>query len=165
FGASPILVDGMLILAADQENDAYLMAVDAKAGKPRWKVSRPHVISGYSTPTVYRPKTGSAELLIPESFQLTSYSVSTGEKLWWVRGLACEMKSVASIDEDTLYGNGWGFAHNQPRTQIPTCDCAAGLKLYDKNNDGFVGRDEIAGDDRMSRILRPEGGYDAFDGN
>ena len=165
FGASPILIDGSLILAVDQDNDAYLMAIDTKTGKQRWKVSRPHVISGYSTPTIYRPKSGSPELLIPESFQLTSYSVATGEKLWWVRGLACEMKSVASIDDDTLYVNGWGFSQNQPGTQIPTVDFAAGLKLYDKNGDGFVGRDEIAGDDRMSRILRPEGGYDAFDGN
>jgi outer membrane protein assembly factor BamB len=165
FGASPILVDGMLILAVDQDNDAYLMAVDARTGKQRWKVGRPHVISGYSTPTVYRPKSGGAELLIPESFQLTSYSVASGEKIWWVRGLACEMKSVASIDDDTLYVNGWGFSQNQPGTQIPTVDFAHGLKTYDKNGDGFVGRDEIAGDDRMSRILRPEAGYDAFDGN
>ena len=37
FGASPILVDGTLILAVDQENDAYLMAVDTKTGKQRWK--------------------------------------------------------------------------------------------------------------------------------
>ncbi len=148
FGASPILVDGTLMLAVDQDNDAYLMAVDSKTGKPRWRVSRPHVISGYSTPTVYRPKSGGAELLIPESFQLTSYSVATGGKLWWVRGLACEMKSVASIDDDTLYVNGWGFSQNQPGTQIPTVDFAAGLKLYDKNSDGFVGRSEIAGDDR-----------------
>ena len=82
-----------------------------------------------------------------------------------MRGLACEMKSVASIDDDTLYVNGWGFSQNQPGTQIPTVDFAQGLKLYDKNGDGSVGRDEIAGDDRMSRILRPEAGYDAFDGN
>ena len=47
------------------------MAVDARTGKQRWKVGRPHVISGYSTPTVYRPKSGGAELFIPESFQLT----------------------------------------------------------------------------------------------
>src|SRR5262245_47983902 len=140
FGASPILVDGLLILAVDQENDAYLMAIDARTGKQRWRVSRPHVISGYSTPTVYRPKSGATELVIPESFQLTSYSVATGEKLWWVRGLACEMKSVASVDDDTLYVNGWGFAQNQPGTQIPTVDFAEGLKLYDKNGDGFVGR-------------------------
>jgi outer membrane protein assembly factor BamB len=106
FGASPILEDGKLILAADQDTDPYLLALDARTGKQIWRVARPHVISGYSTPTIWRPKTGPAQILIPESFQLTAYSIEDGAKLWWVRGLACEMKSVASIDGDTLYVNG-----------------------------------------------------------
>ncbi len=165
FGASPILEDGMLILPVDQDTDPYLLAVDAKTGKQRWKVSRPHVISGYSTPTIWRPTTGGAQILIPESFQLTAYSVADGKKIWWVRGLACEMKSVASIDDTTLYVNGWGFGQNQAGTQIPTVDFAAGLKTYDANGDGFVGRDEINGTGTMDRMLRPNYGYDAFDGN
>ena len=58
FGASPILEDGMLLLPVDQDTDPYLLAVDAKTGKEKWRVARPHVISGYSTPTIWRPKTG-----------------------------------------------------------------------------------------------------------
>ncbi len=165
FGASPILEEELLILPVDQDSDPYLLAVDAKTGKQRWKVSRPHVISGYSTPTIWRPATGGAQILIPESFQLTAYSVADGKKVWWVRGLACEMKSVASIDDTTVYVNGWGFGQNQAGTQIPTVDFAAGLKIYDANGDGFVGRDEINGTGPMDRMLRPTYGYDAFDGN
>jgi len=168
FGASPILEDGLIILPVDQDTDPYLLAVDAKTGKQKWKVSRPHVISGYSTPTIWRPKDGPAQILIPESFQLTAYSMVDGKQLWFVRGLACEMKSVASIDGDTLYVNGWGFGQNQAGTQIPTVDFATGLTRFDKNGDGFVGRDEVAnptGTDRMDRMLRPEVGFDAFDGN
>ena len=165
FGASPILEDGLLILPVDQDTDAYLLAIDAKTGKQRWKVSRPHVISGYSTPTIWRPTTGGAQILIPESFQLTAYSVADGKKIWWVRGLACEMKSVASIDGTTLYVNGWGFGQNQAGTQVPTVDFATGLKTYDANGDGFVGRNEINGTGTMDRMLRPDYGFDAFDGN
>jgi outer membrane protein assembly factor BamB len=95
---------------------------------------------------------------------LTAYSIVDGKKLWWVRGLACEMKSVASLDDNTLYVNGWGFGQNQAGTQIPTVDFAAGLKTYDKNGDGFVGRDEINGTGPMDRMLRPDYGFDAFDG-
>ena len=74
-----------------------VFAVDARTGKERWRVNRPHVISGYSTPTIWRPKNGGpVQILIPESFQLTSYSLESGKQLWYVRGLACEMKSVAS---------------------------------------------------------------------
>jgi outer membrane protein assembly factor BamB len=165
FGASPILVDDVLLLAVDQDTDAYLLAVDPETGKEKWKVDRPHVISGYSTPTVYRPAGGGAQILVPESFQLTAYSVKDGSKVWWVRGLACEMKSVASLDGTTLYVNGWGFRQNQAGEQIPTVPFEEGLKRYDKNGDGLVGRDEVTGDEPMDRMLSPKYGYDAFDGN
>jgi outer membrane protein assembly factor BamB len=163
FGASPILVDGTLVLSVDQDNAAYLLAVDRATGKTKWKVDRPHVISGYSTPTVYRPRSGPAQLVIPESFQLTAYSLADGKKLWWVRGLACEMKSVASVDGEYLYVNGWGFAQNQPGQQIPTVSWEEGLKRYDTNQDGKIGADEIKGTEPMDRLLRPAAGFDAFD--
>ncbi len=58
FGALAVLVDDTPVLAVDQDADACLLALDAATGKQRWKVSRPHVISGYSTPTIYRPPNG-----------------------------------------------------------------------------------------------------------
>ena len=135
FGASPILVDGKLLLSVDQDSGSYLLGVDAKTGKVAYKVDRPGVISGYSTPTVYEPKGGPKQILIPESFQLSAYRVSDGKRIWWARGLACEMKSVASIDGDTVYVNGWGFPQNQPGTQVPTVSFEEGLAKYDKNKD------------------------------
>jgi len=165
FGASPILVGETLILPVDQDEGSYLLAVDARSGRQRWKVQRPHVISGYSTPTIYRPKEGPPQVVIPESFQLTAYSVADGAKVWWVRGLACEMKSVASYDEEYLYINGWGFPINQPGEQVPTIAFAEGLKRYDANGDGAIGRDEIRGEGKLDRVLDPKYGYDAFDLN
>jgi outer membrane protein assembly factor BamB len=75
------------------------------------------------------------------------------------------MKSVASLDAGTLYVNGWGFRQNQAGEQIPTVSFEDGLKRYDKNGDGLVGRDEVVGDEPMDRMLSPKYGYDAFDGN
>jgi outer membrane protein assembly factor BamB len=163
FGASPILVDGLLVLPVDQDSGSYLLAVDARSGKTRYKVDRPGVISGYSTPTVYEPKGGPKQIIIPESFQLSSYYVKDGKRVWWVRGLACEMKSVASLDNDTLYVNGWGFSQNQPGRQVPTVPFNEGLARYDKNKDGKVGGDEITGQDPMDKMLSPKYGFPAFD--
>src|SRR4029453_5722544 len=101
FGASPILASGLLILPVDQDTGSYLLGVDAKTGKQRYKVDRPGVISGYSTPTVYESKEGGKQILIPESFQLSAYDVKDGHRVWWVRGLAGEMKSALSIAADT----------------------------------------------------------------
>ncbi len=165
FGASPILVDGALILPVDQDLNSYLIAVDKNTGKVRWKVDRPGVISGYSTPTVYEPKIGPKQILIPESFQLSAYSAADGKRLWWVRGLPCEMKSVASYDNEYLYINGWGFSQNQPGRQVATVPFEEGLKRYDKNEDGFIAREEISGGDPMDKMLAPGFGFDAFDLN
>jgi outer membrane protein assembly factor BamB len=162
FGASPILVDGLLVLSVDQDRDAYLLAVDAKTGRERWKTPKPHAISGYSTPTVYRPTRGGVQLLVPESFQLTSYALSDGKPVWWVRGLACEMKSVASVDAETLYINGWGFPQNQPGRQVATVSFEEGLTRYDKNGDGLVAQEEISGTEPMDRMLG-KGAFPAYD--
>jgi outer membrane protein assembly factor BamB len=163
FGASPVLVDNLLILPVDQDLGAYLIAIDKGTGKMRWKVDRPSVISGYSTPTVYAPKAGPKQVIIPESFQLSAYSVVDGSRVWWVRGLPCEMKSIASYDDEWLYINGWGFPQNQPGQHVPTIPFEDGLKRYDKNGDGLVGEDEITGTEPIDRVLSPKFGFSAFD--
>lgn len=164
FGASPIIVDDKVILPIDQDNpSAYLIAVDKKTGRIRWKVDRPSVISGYSTPIVYQPKSGPKQVIIPESFQLSAYSVEDGKRVWWVRGLACEMKSIASHDDEYLYVNGWGFPQNQPGRQIPTTSFEEGLAKYDKNKDGLIDKAEISGTEPIDKILKEA--FEAFDGD
>jgi outer membrane protein assembly factor BamB len=150
FGASPILVDDKIILPVDQDYPAsYLIAVDKNTGKIRWKVERPVVISGYSTPTIYQPKQGPKQIVVPESFQLSAYSVADGKRVWWVRGLACEMKSIASQDGEYLYINGWGFPQNQPGQQVATIPFEEGLARYDKDKDGKVAKAEAVGNEKM----------------
>ena len=144
FGASPILVDDKVILPVDQDNPAsYLIAVDKNSGKVRWKVERPVVISGYSTPIIYQPAKGAKQIIVPESFQLSAYSVVDGKRVWWVRGLACEMKSIASHDSEYLYINGWGFPQNQPGQQVKTTTFEEALTAYDKDKDHLITKAEI----------------------
>jgi outer membrane protein assembly factor BamB len=162
FGASPILVDDKVILPVDQDSpSSYLMAVDKDTGRVRWKVDRPVVISGYSTPIVYQPKKGPKQIVIPESFQLSAYSVADGKRVWWVRGLACEMKSIASNDGEYLYINGWGFPTNQPGAQVPTVPFAEAWARYDKNNDKLIAKSEISGTEKMDKML--SAAFEAFD--
>ncbi|MEK6300797.1 MAG: PQQ-binding-like beta-propeller repeat protein [Acidobacteriota bacterium] len=164
FGASPILVDDKVILPVDQDNPgSFLIAVDKNSGRLRWKVERPEVISGYSTPTVYQPKQGAKQIIIPESFQLSAYSVEDGKRVWFVRGLACEMKSIASHDAEYLYVNGWGFPQNQPGEQVRTVSFAEGLAKYDANHDGQIAKTEISGKATMDKMLNEA--FEAFDTN
>jgi outer membrane protein assembly factor BamB len=162
FGASPILVDDKVVLPVDQDNpSSFLIAVDKSTGRVRWKVDRPVVISGYSTPIVYQPSQGPKQIVVPESFQLSAYSVEDGKRVWWVRGLACEMKSIASHDSEYLYINGWGFPQNQPGRQIPTISFDEGLAKYDKNGDKQVAKTEISGTEPIDKML--SAAFEAFD--
>ena len=164
FGASPILVDDKVILPVDQDSpSSYLVAVDKNTGRVRWQVERPVVISGYSTPTVYQPKQGPKQIIVPESFQLSAYSVADGKRVWWVRGLACEMKSIASHDSEYLYINGWGFPQNQPGQQVATIPWEEALPKYDKNGDRQIGKTEVTGAEKMDKMLG--GAFEAFDMN
>jgi len=162
FGSSPILVDDKVVLAVDQDSpSSYLIAVDKNSGRVRWKVDRPIVISGYSTPIIYQPKQGPKQIVIPESFQLSAYSVADGKRVWWVRGLACEMKSIASNDGQYLYINGWGFPQNQPGQQVGTIPWEEALPRYDKNGDKLIAKSEISGTEMMDKMLG--GAFEAFD--
>ena len=167
FGASPILVDDKVILPVDQDNpSSYLIAVDKDSGKLRWKIERPIVISGYSTPIVYKPAKGPKQIIVPESFQLSAYSVADGKRVWWVRGLACEMKSIASHDSEYLYINGWGFPQNQPGRQVSTISFEEGLAAYDKDKDHMITKAEITaagGAAQMDKML--SAAFEAFDMN
>jgi outer membrane protein assembly factor BamB len=140
-GSSPVLLDDMLVLICDQDTDSYLLALDKNSGKTRWKVERPEVTRGYATPAVYRPKKGPAELIIPGAYQLIAYNLATGEKLWWVRCMAWQLKCVPLIDGDIIYVSGWetgGDAEKPP--DVPTFDEM--LQKYDTNKDGVITRDE-----------------------
>lgn len=165
FGASPILVDDKVVLPVDQDSpSSYLIAVDKNNGRVRWKIERPVVISGYSTPIIYQPKQGPKQIVIPESFQLSAYSVADGKRVWWVRGLACEMKSIASQDGEYLYINGWGFPQNQPGQQVKTIPFAEALSRYDKNGDRQIAKSEVSGTsttELMDKMLN--GAFEAFD--
>ncbi|MEW6128991.1 MAG: PQQ-binding-like beta-propeller repeat protein [Acidobacteriota bacterium] len=136
--ASPILVEDKVILPCDQDTNSFMIAVDKNTGREKWRVKRPGVISGYSTPILYKPKDGGLQLVIAESFQLTAYAVATGEKVWWVRGLACEMKSVPSVQNEILYVNGWGFAENQQGMQVKVMAFDEALAKGDADKDGTL---------------------------
>jgi outer membrane protein assembly factor BamB len=140
-GSSPILAGKMLILICDQDTDSYLLAVDQVTGKVRWKTPRPDSTRGYATPALYQPKNGPAEIIVPGAFQVVSYSLSTGERLWWIRGMAWQLKSVPVIDGDVVYVAGWetGGDTEQP-AESPTW--AEALAKYDSNHDGRISRSE-----------------------
>jgi outer membrane protein assembly factor BamB len=152
---SPVYADGKVILVCDQDTDAYIIAVDAESGKIVWKTPR-EVINGYSTPVIYRPAHGPAQVIAPGSYQLTAYSVVNGEPLWFVRGLTCQPKSAPIVVGDIVYFNGWTVG-NDDGEQVELPSFAEAIAAADANHDGKLSQSELP------KPWQPTGSWRAID--
>ncbi len=148
-GASPVLAGETVLLAVDQQSNSYLLAVSATNGKEVWKTARPEAKSGHSTPILFRPTGGEMQALLPGSFYLTSYSVATGARLWWVEGLSFEMKSTPVVGDGVLYIHGYGSNLNEPGEVHERPDWADVVRDHDRNENGTLEQDESP--DKLTR--------------
>ena len=145
---SPLAWRDLVVLQVDQDLSAYVVAYDKKTGNERWKTERPGVTHSYSTPAIYEPEEGPAQLIVSGSLQVTSYSLETGKKLWWINGAAWQTMSMPVMAGDTCIVNAYmvpssefGFPRMDP-------DFAAVLAENDKDDDGKISKGEW-GDDRI----------------
>ena len=150
-GSSPILVDDLVVLVCDQGLDSFIAAFDAATGKPRWKTMRPDALSGHSTPALYRPASGPAQIVAPGSFRMDAYSAKTGESLWWVGGLPSEMKAGPIFGDDAVFVSGYSSPINEPGQQVILPGYDEVMATRDKNKDGRLTKDEV--DEATSTIF------------
>jgi outer membrane protein assembly factor BamB len=142
-GASPIIVDDLVVIACDQSSGSFIAAFDAASGVERWKTMRPEAKSGHSTPVVWRPASGPAQILLPGSFLLSAYAIDSGLRVWWAGGLSFEMKSVPAIHGEVLFINGFGSSENEPGARVAVPTAADLFASADADKDGRVTGTEI----------------------
>lgn len=141
FGSSPILAGDRLVLQVDQDRGAYVMAVDPGDGAVRWRTERPEVTHGYSTPVVFSPNGGPEQLILAGSYQVTSYVLETGERLWWSRGPTWQMKPSPTVDRTTVFVSGWApGADTGERQELPPF--AEAIRRGDEDADGKISEPE-----------------------
>jgi len=83
--SSPTLFGDTLILLCDHTPAAYLLAVDKKTGKERWRADRGKGRMSYTTPFVVESATG-PELIVNSSQRVDAYDPRSGAFLWHVGG-------------------------------------------------------------------------------
>lgn len=88
-GASPIIAGDQVLLNFDQDQPtSFLLAVDAKTGKERWKYEHAGTASSSSTPCLYENPAGWTEaILISRTVGMTAINVATGKPTWELAGL------------------------------------------------------------------------------
>ncbi len=83
--SSPTLYQDTLILLCDHAPASYLLAVDKKTGKDRWRADRGKGRLSYSTPFVVQTSAG-PELVVNSSERVDAYDPRNGSILWHVGG-------------------------------------------------------------------------------
>jgi outer membrane protein assembly factor BamB len=135
---SPVMHGGLVYLVCDQRQGSFLIAVDAATGKVRWRADRSAGgFEGFSTPVVYRPSNGPAQLIVQGSFRIDAYSAASGERLWWVRRQGYNPKGVPVIAGDLLVASSPGSDEPQYPAFVSV------LPTYDNNGDGLLSREEV----------------------
>lgn len=101
-GGSPVLAGNTLVMVCDQRTDSFIVAVDARNGKELWRKTRSN-FEAYSTPAIYKPKNGPAQVIVAGSQSVDGYSLDKGERLWWVTKIGSYPKGVPVFGPDMVY--------------------------------------------------------------
>jgi outer membrane protein assembly factor BamB len=149
-GTSPIVVGDSLILLADQDTDSHLLAVFKDTGEQLWKTPRPESTRSYSTPSLFQPDGGGAQLIVPGAYSVASYDLETGKKLWWVRGLSWQPKSTPIVDGARIYVSSWEGGGGRAAADVP--DFPAMLIQADGDKDGKLSEPELLTIEPKSRF-------------
>ncbi len=83
FGHSPMLIDGKVILANDQDGASHLLAFDARSGEKLWQTKRTPYRACYSTPIIRVKPDGDKELIVASTAGITAYNPADGNANWW----------------------------------------------------------------------------------
>jgi outer membrane protein assembly factor BamB len=157
--ASPVYVDGKIVVVVDTAIEAYVSAFDAATGKPLWKADRPTgVLGGYATPTVDTRPGRPAEIIVAGSVELTGYDAATGSRVWWAPGVTSYPTGPPFVAGDSVYtmeplGVAW------PAWSVP-------LGLFDRDHHGRIAIEDAASDaswkGSLDGIDRSVGNRDGF---
>jgi outer membrane protein assembly factor BamB len=85
-GSSPALYGDTLIVNWDHQGDSFVVALDKRSGKQRWKVARDEITS-WTTPLVV-PHGEKAQVVISATNRVRAYDLATGELIWSCAGLS-----------------------------------------------------------------------------
>ncbi len=142
--SSLVEVDGVVTLVADQLLGSYIATYDLATGAPLWRAERPDGVTGaYSTPAVYRPAQGPAQLIVAGPLELVAYEAATGKRAWWVTGVTNAPVASPFLVNDVVYSNE---AVGEPLS-------LSMFARYDADKDGKVALTEIAGNVPLSRLM------------
>jgi outer membrane protein assembly factor BamB len=134
--ASPIVHGSTLVQVCDQKSGSFIIALDKDTGRVRWRKERKQAkLEAFSTPIVWMPEGGKAQVVVAGTYRIDAYAIDSGENLWWVGKQGTSPISTPVLDNGLIFATSWG----SDQTTYPPW--ATMLEL-DKNKDGKISADE-----------------------
>lgn len=100
-GSSPALFGGLIAINRDQEEQSYLLVLDAKTGKEKWRSNRAEVTS-WSSPA-FVTHDGKTQLIVAGSNRIRAYEPETGNVIWECGGLSKNVVATPLYSDGMLY--------------------------------------------------------------
>ncbi|MBG88292.1 MAG: serine/threonine protein kinase [Verrucomicrobiales bacterium] len=85
FNSCPVLFEDVVIINGDHDGDAYIVALDRKTGKERWRTPRENKTRSYVTPII-RKIGDRTQMILSGSISVASYDPRTGKRHWILDG-------------------------------------------------------------------------------
>jgi outer membrane protein assembly factor BamB len=111
FGASPVVHEGVVLIAADSRSGGAIAGLDRRTGKILWSQPRP-AIANYPSLAVVRAA-GRTQAVLAGCNLVTSYDPLTGKKLWEHAGSTEETVVTAVTDGQRIFISG-----GSPRSHV-----------------------------------------------
>jgi outer membrane protein assembly factor BamB len=135
-GASPVVHDGRVYFAQDDDLNSFLLCLDAKTGSPLWRTPRPEMLAGYSLPVICEAS-GRKDLVVAGSGKLIGYDPATGKELWSSQSLLRTIMTSPVVKDDLVYIAVQSYGDSTRTLKY------ALLEWLDTNQDGKLAREEM----------------------
>jgi outer membrane protein assembly factor BamB len=99
--ASPLLLEGLLVVQVDHWGGSYLLGVDPATGANRWRTPRAASVN-WTSPVAVRVG-GTTQVVTAGTRALKGYSAQTGKELWSLGGLHVQCIPTPVARGDRLY--------------------------------------------------------------
>jgi outer membrane protein assembly factor BamB len=128
-GSSPAQTDDALFVLVDHRGPSYLLAVDKRTGKDRWKTER--ASRGSWTSPVIGQRDGKPEVIVSSGGSVAGYDPASGKQLWELAGLVGNTLPSASVSADrVIVGASAGGRMKSDPGAISKSNCC--LRLVEK---------------------------------
>lgn len=134
-GTSPIVFEDVVLLDFDQdEGKSFLLAVDAKTGRTRWRREHKGTKSSASTPCIFTPKSGAPQV-ITESFAtgVVASDTRSGAVVWQLPSLMtrrCVSSPFVTPGGLIIAQCGEGRAESFVEAVRPAADGKSAVRAY-----------------------------------